>query len=252
MQSKPTDLAAVDVRLLELQNEVRAHFDWGLTEDVESAHALLSEVESCDVESWARARRVQTVASLHRRLVLRETDVAILGAAITIEEVEEVLAGNTLLIAADGSCGVLDTLPDSMADRAWSRLACVVSDADGGEGTVAAVKRGIPIILHAHGDNTAEWSELLTFSSARRIPPPIVLTHQTPEPIEGMHNPGGFTDGDRAVCFARALGVSRERIKLLGTRTDLVGAWSGATDPERKLVKLQWMAKVLQHLGFLV
>jgi len=32
----------------------------------------------------------------------------------------------------------------------------------------------------------------------------------------------------------------------------LVGAWSGATDPERKLVKLQWMAKVLQHLGFLV
>ena len=113
MQSKPTDLAAVDVRLLELQNEVRAHFDWGLTEDVESAHALLSEVESCDVESWARARRVQTVASLHRRLVLRETDVAILGAAITIEEVEDVLAGNTLLIAADGSCGVLDTLPES-------------------------------------------------------------------------------------------------------------------------------------------
>ena len=119
-------------------------------------------------------------------------------------------------------------------------------------GSIQAMKRGIPIILHAHGDNTAEWSELLTFSSARRTPPPIVLTHQTPEPIEGMHNPGGFTDGDRAVCFARALGVSRERIKLLGTRTDLVGAWSGATDPERKLVKLQWMAKGLQHLGFLV
>ena len=51
MQSKPTDLTAVDIRLLELQNEVRAHFGWGLTEDLESAHALLSEIESCDVDS---------------------------------------------------------------------------------------------------------------------------------------------------------------------------------------------------------
>ena len=52
--------------------------------------------------------------------------------------------------------------------------------------------------------------------------------------------------------FARALGVERDDILLLGTRTDIVGEWSGATDPKRKLVKLQWMAEVLQHLGFLV
>ena len=48
------------------------------------------------------------------------------------------------------------------------------------------------------------------------------------------------------------LGVERDDILLLGTRTDLVGEWSGATDPKRKLAKLQWMAEVLQHLGFLV
>ena len=29
----------------------------------------------------------------------------------------------------------------------------------------------------------------------------LVLTHQTDEAIPGMHNPGGFTDGDRAACF---------------------------------------------------
>lgn len=252
MSSKPTDLSAVDERLLELQDDVREYFGWGFEADVESARGLLAAVEAADVDDWSRARRAQTVASLHRRLVLRESDVAILGAAVTTDEVERVLAGNGRIIAADGSCGVLDTLPDSMAERAWSRLACVVSDADGGAGTVAAVKRGIPIILHAHGDNVDAWGELLSLASARRTPPPVVLTHQTPESIAGMHNPGGFTDGDRAVCFARALGVPRERIQLLGTRTDLVGEWSGATDPERKLVKLQWMAKVLQHLGFLV
>ena len=108
------------------------------------------------------------------------------------------------------------------------------------------------MILHAHGDNTQSWAELLELASSQRSPPPLVLTHQTPESIEGMHNPGGFTDGDRAVCFARALGVERDDILLLGTRTDIVGHWSGATDPERKIVKLQWMAEVLQHLGFLV
>ncbi len=252
MNGKPTDLTAVDERLLDLQDEVRAHFGWGLSADVESARDLIVAVEESEVESWSRARRAQTLASLHRRLVLRESEVAVLGAAITSAEVEKALSRNARIIAADGSCGVLDTLPDSMSERAWSRLVCVVSDADGGVGTVAAVKRGIPIILHAHGDNTDAWGELLALASARRTPPPLVLTHQTPEPIDGMHNPGGFTDGDRAVCFARALGVPRERIKLLGTRTDAVGEWSGATDPERKLVKLQWMAKVLQHLGFLV
>tara|TARA_B100000029_G_scaffold108828_2_gene100209 strand:- start:778 stop:1536 length:759 start_codon:yes stop_codon:yes gene_type:complete len=252
MRSKPTDLSAVDERVLEIQDAVREHFGWGLDADIESARDLLAAVEASDVDEWARARRAQTVASLHRRLVLRESEVAILGAAITTEEVEEILAGNVRMIAADGSCGVLDTLPDSMAERAWSRLVCVVSDADGGDGTIAAVKRGIPIILHAHGDNTEAWGELLSLASARRTPPPIVLTHQTPAPIAGMHNPGGFTDGDRAVCFARALGIPRERIVLLGTRTDIIGDWSGATDPERKLVKLQWMAKVLQYLGFLV
>ena len=252
MQTKPTDLNPVDERLLELQDEVREHFGWELQADVDSALALVAKVDDSEIESWSRPWRAQTVASLHRRLVLRATKVAILGAAITTDEVEQVLESNSLLITADGSCGVLDTLPNSVSERAWSRLVCIVSDADGGDGTIAAVKRGVPIILHAHGDNSESWSELLELASAQRSPPPIVLTHQTPEAIEGMHNPGGFTDGDRAVCFARALGVAREDILLLGTRTDVVGEWSGTTDPKQKRVKLQWMAKVLQHLGFLV
>ena len=252
MQTKPTDLNPVDERLLELQDEVRDHFGWGLQADVDSALALVASVDDLEIESWSKPWRAKTVASLHRRLVLRDTKVAILGAAITTDEIEQVLESNCLMIAADGSSGVLDKLPNSVSERAWSRLVCIVSDADGGDGTIAAVKRGVPVILHAHGDNLESWSELLELASSQRSPPPIVLTHQTPESIEGMHNPGGFTDGDRAVCFARALGVERDNILLLGTRTDIVGEWSGTTNPKRKLVKLQWMAEVLQHLGFLV
>ena len=63
-----------------------------------------------------------------------------------------------------------------------------------------------------------------------------------------MHNPGGFTDGDRAACIVRSLGVPLERIRMLGTRTDVVGRWSGKTDPKQKIVKLGWMKKILDIL----
>jgi uncharacterized Rossmann fold enzyme len=66
--------------------------------------------------------------------------------------------------------------------------------------------------------------------------------------IDGMYNFGGFTDGDRAVCFIHSLGVPKERILLIGTRTDIVGRWSGITNNELKLSKLRWMEKVLQIL----
>ena len=75
-----------------------------------------------------------------------------------------------------------------------------------------------------------------------------MLTHQTPVAIPGMHNPGGFTDGDRAACVVRSLGVPKESITMLGTRTDVVGRWSGVTDAETKIEKLQWMDKVLRIL----
>ncbi len=248
MIDRPTDLLPVDAALVGIQSDVRAHFGWALDADTSSAEALLATVEESFVEAWSRPRRAVSVANLRRRLVLRETEVAILGAAVEAEELLSVLERPALLVAADGAAGVLSTLPDSTAERAWSRLACIVSDGDGGDGTTAAVKRGIPVILHAHGDNVPEWGSLLELAASTSTPSPLVLTHQTPGEIPGMHNPGGFTDGDRAACFVRSLGVPAASITMLGTRSDAVGRWSGATDPENKLAKLQWMDKVLWTL----
>ena len=246
---RPTDLLPVGDELLSIQNEVREHFGWRLHSDQSSATSLLEAVEATEIDDWSRPRRAATVAGLIRRMVLRPTEVAVLGAAVEADEVIRALERPTLLVAADGSAGVLSTLPDSTAERAWSRLACVVSDADGGEGTTEAIKRGIPIFLHAHGDNVADWNSLLELATATATPSPLVLTHQTPDTIPGMHNPGGFTDGDRAACVVRSMGVPIEAITMLGTRTDVVGRWSGATDPEIKMQKLQWMDRVLRTLG---
>jgi len=245
---RPTDLLPVDDELLSIQTEVREHFGWELDADSSSAQSMLEAVEASEINDWTRPRRAATVAGLIRRMVLRPTEVAVLGAAVEADEVLQVLERPALLVAADGSAGALSTLPDSTAERAWSRLACIVSDGDGGRGTTEAVKRGIPVFLHAHGDNLAEWESLLEIAAEAPTPSPLVLTHQTPASIPGMHNPGGFTDGDRAACVIRSMGVPKEAITMLGTRTDVVGRWSGVTEAEAKMEKLQWMDRVLRTL----
>ena len=89
---------------------------------------------------------------------------AILGAAIDVEELIQILETPTLLIVADGATGVFSLLPDTSAERAWSRLLFMVSDADGGDGTIQAARRGKTIFLHAHGDNREDWKKLLDIS----------------------------------------------------------------------------------------
>ena len=243
------DLLPMDNKLIKIQDEVRTFFNWNIKSDIESANQLLLVVENTSIDSWSRSQRSVTIANLRRRLVLRETRSAVLGAAIEESEIITMLESPTLFVAADGAVGVLSSLPESISERAWSRLVCIVSDADGGAGTIEAVKRSIPVILHAHGDNISSWRNLLEIAVNMQNPPRIVLTHQTPDRIDGMYNPGGFTDGDRAICFLISLGVPSERILLLGTRTDVVGKWSGVTNPEQKLIKLQWMAKILASIG---
>jgi len=249
LMSIEIDLLPLDDKLIKVQEDVRNFFDWDIESDIESAEQLLSTVEGTTIEIWTRPQRSVTIANLRRRLVLRETKIAVLGAAVDESEIISMLESPTLFVAADGAVGVLSSLPESISERAWSRLVCIVSDADGGDGTIEAVKRSVPIILHAHGDNISSWRNLLEIAINMQNPPRIVLTHQTPKKIDGLHNPGGFTDGDRAICFLIALGVPIERILLLGTRTDVVGKWSGETNPEEKLIKLQWMAKVLSIIG---
>ena len=248
MSRPPTDLLPHIKEVVTIQDEFRTHFEWGLDHDQLSAKELISIVEDSGIDLWSRPNRAATVANIQRRAVLREQNVAILGAAIDVEELMQILETPTLLIVADGAAGVFSLLPDTSAERAWSRLLFMVSDADGGDGTIQAARRGKTIFLHAHGDNREDWKKLLDISIEASSPPPLVLTHQTPEEIPGMHNPGGFTDGDRAACIALSLGIPIDRITLLGTNTEEVGRWSGTTVRSTKLEKLKWMGRILRLL----
>ena len=230
--------------LLAVQDEVRAAFGWTLEDDLSSASALSAMMSSkapFAVTEWTPRAREASLRDLAVRC-RAAARVVVVGAAATVEDVNAAAGPGTVFVAADGAAGaVREDLP----------LVAVVSDLDGGSHLHTAAQRGVVVVLHAHGDNRAAWERYLPLWAAWSQPPDLVLTHQVPEAIEGMHNPGGFTDGDRAVCLLRWMGVSDDRLTFVGFAMDRVGAWSGTTDPARKLEKLTWMAEVLQRLDLM-
>jgi uncharacterized Rossmann fold enzyme len=228
---------AVDRRLIEVQDRVRDHFGWAYSDDLQSARALM---EACEAHpralelGWDTQGREAMLGGL-QELLLNAPHVVLIGAAVQPSDLERQWPEGTVFVAADGAVGACFDIVEPT---------CVVSDLDGGIHLEEAIRRRIPLIIHAHGDNMDTWQRFLKHWTDGPAPR-LLFTHQTHENIRGSHNVGGFTDGDRAVCFVSWMGVSNDRMELVGYATTHVGEWSGTTNVERKLAKLEWMAEVL-------
>ncbi len=205
-------MEAVNKELILIQDEIRETFGWSLKSDYESAVSLSKNCENPTTS------------------IVLEGRVTVVGAAAPANYIPTNPA-----IVADGAIGALGNKSD---------VVLIVSDGDGTPFIEQSLNQGIPICLHAHGDNLDAWKNMLALADENQQ---FILTHQTPYEIEGMHNPGGFTDGDRAVCIAFALGA--KEVELVGFTTSEVGPWSGTTDEKRKLIKLKWMNEVLKLLS---
>ncbi|MEC8978860.1 MAG: hypothetical protein VX433_02070 [Candidatus Thermoplasmatota archaeon] len=234
---------------MRVQDRVRAQFNWALDQDIHVAHRLSQRIttESSNRQMWTVSGREQSLESLIDRL--EEGPVATVGAAAEPAEVEIALSEGYRLVFADGSIGVIGELSADYQDKAWSDTLLLVSDGDGDPHIDEAAQRGILHAIHAHGDNEESLISMIDRLIALEMPPAVLLTHQTPDRIEGMLNPGGFTDGDRAVCLCAFLGVPVETIRLIGYTTSEIGRWTGNTDPIRKMRKLTFMQEVLDGLG---
>tara|TARA_B100001113_G_scaffold158970_1_gene129991 strand:+ start:731 stop:1339 length:609 start_codon:yes stop_codon:yes gene_type:complete len=196
---------------------------------------------------WTVSGREETLESLIDRL--EDGPIATVGAAAEPQEIETALSEGYRLVFADGSIGVIGELSEKSQDEAWSNTLLLVSDGDGDPHIAEAAQRGVLHAIHAHGDNEESLIAMLDRLVALETPPAILLTHQTPDRIDGMLNPGGFTDGDRAVCLCAFLGVPIANIRLIGYTTSEIGRWTGTTDPIRKMRKLTFMQEVLDGLG---
>ena len=246
MPSKKQKIENINHELIQIQDEIRNFFGWDLSDDLHSTEKLLYKINNSNIKNWETSNREKNLSNIIEQMNFTNKKIIIIGAAATSLEILKILKENNFFVLADGAGAVFSTLDAKSEEEAWARSLCVISDGDGGKGLTQAIQKKIPLILHAHGDNVLSWTKTIDYILSKGIEMKIVLTHQIPQKIDGMYNFGGFTDGDRAVCFVHSIGVPKERIVMVGTRTDIVGKWSGITDKELKLSKLKWMEKVLQ------
>ncbi len=159
--------------------------------------------------------------------------VTVVGNAPCLEsDIKEKGLHGTILCAGSAVGRLIDsgTVPDM-----------VFTDLDGDIGPqMEASSEGAFTFIHAHGDNPD-----LIVAYANRFKGPVVLTTQS-VPEYTVFNYGGFTDGDRAACFAQHYGV--RDIRLVGFDFDNPMPKEGS-DPEVKRHKLQWARKILELIG---
>jgi uncharacterized Rossmann fold enzyme len=154
--------------------------------------------------------------------------VAVVGAGPTLEAELAVAAEADHVFAAS-------TAADRLRD-AGIGVDCQVTDLDKNpETTVALTREGVPVAVHAHGDNLAAVE-----ATVPDCDPDCVLATTQAEPVEGVYNVGGFTDGDRAAFLADHLGAD-----------ELAFAGWDFGDPalsEQKRRKLVWARRLLHWL----
>jgi uncharacterized Rossmann fold enzyme len=99
-----------------------------------------------------------------------------------------------VLVAADGATTAL------VEERISPDI--IATDLDGNlDDILAANLRGANVVIHAHGDNIDKIASLTPFFTS-------VLGTTQAQPVGNLYNFGGFTDGDRALFLAVALGAS--------------------------------------------
>ena len=108
---------------------------------------------------------------------------------------EEYDLSDYVLVTADGATTAL------IEERICPDI--VATDLDGNlDDIMLANLRGANVVIHAHGDNIDKIATLTAFFDNK------MGTTQA-QPIGNLYNFGGFTDGDRAIFLAVALGASQ-------------------------------------------
>jgi len=161
-------------------------------------------------------------------LCFDEQVVAVAGAAASLAGDVDVASDADAVIAAS-------TAASELVDTGV-QVDCVVTDLDGDPERAGAFSRaGIPVAVHAHGDNVpAVEAHLPSFDGDAVLP-----TTQA-RPAGPVVNPGGFTDGDRAAFLGDHCGA--EQLVFPGWD------FEDATVTAEKSRKLRWAERLLYWL----
>ncbi len=160
--------------------------------------------------------------------VLDGKTVAIAGAGPSLaDELDRARNADAVLAASTATDALLDAGID---------VDCMVTDLDKNPGTARELtKRGVPVAVHAHGDNVPAIREYVPTFDANHV-----LATTQAEPRGAVENFGGFTDGDRAVFLADQFDA--EKFVFLGWDFD-----DPDVDPMKRK-KLAWAERLLYWL----
>jgi uncharacterized Rossmann fold enzyme len=201
-------------------------------EDWEPLYTEILDYFAFDREGDERAAAVLADLAPRDDLALLEArcrgaDVTVCGNAPCLARELDLVHGT--VFAADAAAEVLYSRgirPDA-----------VFTDLDGATDCFPAMNReGTIMVVHAHGDNIP-----LLHLWVPKFAGPLVATTQA-RPLPGVHNFGGFTDGDRAVFAADELGAAS--VTLLGFDLD-----DRSVDPVKR-GKLAWARTLLAMIGY--
>jgi hypothetical protein len=154
--------------------------------------------------------------------------VAIAGGASSLWEELGVAREADVVFAASSAAGVLR--------EAGVEVHLMTTDVDKIPATARELTReGVPVAVHAHGDNVAAVREWVP-----RFDPAWTLPTTQVEPTAEVANFGGFTDGDRAAFLADHFGAAR--LTFPGWDFDDLDV-----DPAKRR-KLRWAERLLAWL----
>jgi uncharacterized Rossmann fold enzyme len=185
-----------------------------------------------DGDEQARDRLGELVADTETyrpaALELEGKTVAIAGAGPSLEADADRAAAADAVLAAS-------TAVDRLYERGVA-VDAMVTDLDKNPETGRELtESGIPVFVHAHGDNVpAVETQVPTYD------PSFVVPTTQAAPTERVHNFGGFTDGDRAAFTADHFGAAE--LRFVGWDFD---------DPDvtsEKREKLRWAERLLYWL----
>ncbi len=201
-----------------IYDDILEEFGFSREEDEEAARLLQSLL-------WGREG---DLSAEDLESIIRGCEVLVCGNGPSLQRelkkvLEELDTGDIAVIAADGATTAIlaaGVLPD-----------VIVTDLDGFlPDIIVANERGSAVVVHAHGDNMAALKEYVPRLTK-------VLGTTQSEPLEGVFNFGGFSDGDRCVFLARNFGA--RKIRTIGFDYD-----DPAVTPVKKM-KLEWARRLV-------
>ena len=195
--------------------EILDYFGFSREDDEAAARLLASLLNRDDQEALDALTRGQ--------------DVTVCGNAPCLKGELKTIKGSSVVFAADAAAEVLV--------QNGLRPAAVFTDLDGASDCLLDMNdAGTIVVVHAHGDNMPLLKHWVP-----KLSGPVVATTQC-VPLPHVHNFGGFTDGDRAVFAADALGA--KNVRIIGFDLD-----DTYVDPVKR-GKLFWARKLLALLGY--